>query len=110
MLTQGQEARVPAEIIASETNSSWPVQNLTVDSNEYSSSASTGSRPLPHLFVEKLQPLLFNIKIPASTELGTYNIPMVVTIRDTSTLPESIRVLFRNSYNVTAQTMVEASC
>src|SRR5215469_7155612 len=79
LIKQGEEKLIPARI-KSTSGFSNDVVNVTVN---YDTGSGFNSSQL-HVGIQRIQPPLFRIGIPQQTSLGTYTIPLFVTIREPS--------------------------
>jgi hypothetical protein len=85
LIKQGEEQLIPARI-KSTSGFSNDVINITVGSgsnNNYDSGSGFNSSQL-HVTIQRIQPPLLRVGVPQQTSLGTYTIPLFVTIREPS--------------------------
>jgi hypothetical protein len=83
MIKQGEDQLVPARIRSS-TGFSNDINNITLGGINNNEALSDFNASEIHIAIQRVQPLLFKVGIPGQTSLGTYSIPVLVTIREPS--------------------------
>jgi len=83
LIRQGEEQLIPARI-KSTSGFSNDVINVTVDGSSNSNYDTESGFNSSQVTVQRIQPPLFRVSVPQQTSLGTYTIPLYVTIREPS--------------------------